>query len=333
MACKHPSWLNVTGGSSKERSLLISNRLSALMYEALDPTQTASIMTFIGGTSKDRLLKEVISPGTPEAAASLCNLHVAKATGRRNPPVLLANCLLPTDPRLGHQQHFTTARCHRVVRKTIPEDRKNILVSILSRILGPLSDILCLSSQDFGGFQGVIEFLKLWTVGGRGSSSLSIAPSLVIIIEGDQLHPQWDPAVERMFLKGIPGCADLFDTLNVLRVPTGYHQLMKHLGPIFEKKRTARKMGNCLFSILHLSAFFNEACSHWIQKPHSPFDFIQATRILSPVPSDPSEHFNRALSLLGRDVGLELIASSLLVDNLSPRMHCTDAPTHPRTDY
>jgi hypothetical protein len=191
--------------------------------------------------------------------------------------MLLANCLFPG---LGHQQHSTTARCHRTVRKTIPDDRRNISVSILSRILGPLSDILCLSSLDFGGFQGVVEFLRLWIVEGRGSSSLPIAPSLVIIIEGDQLHPQWDGTTAQAFLKTVPECTDLFDTFYVLRGPTGYPQLMQHLGPICEKKRTARKMENCLFSILHHSAFFDDACSHWIQKPASPFDFIQAIRLL-----------------------------------------------------
>ena len=161
---------------------------------------------------------------------------------------------------------------------------------------------------------------------GFQASTLSHRPQLVIIMEGIDNRPQWDPVVSQTFSQLISkrfdeaSLSSFFLSVEVLSVPTGYQNLMRFLQPRLDTMQAIRKNAHCLFTLLHFHAFFDAACLNWVQNPNVPFDFINATRLAYPVPLNFPEHFDRVFSLLGVSA-LPLIASSMVLDSSPPGMH------------
>ncbi|KAF8533989.1 acyl transferase/acyl hydrolase/lysophospholipase [Trichophaea hybrida] len=329
MACNHTTWLNLVTGSRDDRAVLIFDRLKAMIDAGVfqDPlTQTPSLITFVGGPSKNRILRGLVNKRSLQASKSspsLCNLHVASSTSKIQSPVLVADCA--PDPRI--ERHQQVNECCDRIRKSLSTSTQDA-TSFFSRVLGPFTDVLCLFSADFGGFEGCAKFIQSWMQQGFESSTFSrvLRPTLVLIMEGLGLHPQWDPTATQLFsdtlLSHNTSFSPFFPLVKVLRVPTGYRKVMRYLDPLIENRQAIRKTERCLFSLFHFNAFFGAACLHWAESPIHPFDFIQTTRLANPVPGGFSENFDRLIALLEPGIGLSLIASSLMLDCAPPGMHC-----------
>ena len=88
MACKRTNWLEIATGSQTEHTFRNFNRLRALIDADIFPDltiQIPSMMTFIGGPSKNRLLRGIISKASLAASKTshvLCNLHIARTTAK-----------------------------------------------------------------------------------------------------------------------------------------------------------------------------------------------------------------------------------------------------------
>ena len=336
MACKHTNWLDIATSSHNQHTFRNFNRLRALINADVFSdltTQTPSMMTFIGGPSKNRLLRGITSKASLTASKSshvLCNLHIARSTAKTQNPVLIADCLRP-----GTRQdcHRTNSTCHKATSNLLSSMAGPVITSssLFSRILCPFSDILRISTADYGGFNRIIDFLEIWILTGFRSSTLSHPPQLVIITEGIAGRPQWDPEATQTLCQLIGKSFDearlssFFLSVEVLSVPTGYQNLMRFLQPRLEMMQAARKKNHCLFKLIHFHALFDAACLNWVQNPDAPFDFINATRLTHPVPLDFLEHFDRVFSLL-EGSALPLIASSMVLDSSPPAMHHKKPP-------
>jgi hypothetical protein len=210
--------------------------------------------------------------------------------------------------------------------------RKDVSISMISRLLGPFSDILCLFSSDLDGIMGVSQFLEGWMLTASDSSTLSRAcrPKLVIVTEALGLPAHWDLIATQLFLDLVTSrfpnasLSSFFTSIQVLSVPPKYQQIMRFLQPLLHETKKTRKEERCLFSVIHFNAFFNYACDHWAQSPTTPFDFIQTTRLANPVSPGFPEHIDRFFSLLKpvqSGTALQLVASSLVLDSVPPGMH------------
>ena len=336
MACKHTNWLEIATGSHNKHTFRNFKCLQALIDADFfsDPTtQTPSMLTFIGGRFKNGHLRGLVSKASLAASKSshvLCNLHIARSTAKTQNPVLIADCLRP-----GMRQdcYQTDSTCHKATSKLLSSTAGPVITSssMFSRILCPFSDILCIFSADYGGFDSIIDFLEIWMLTGSQSSTLSHRPQLVIITESKDSRPQWDPEATQTLRQLIgrsfneASLSSFFLSVEVLSVPTGYQNLMRFLQPRLEIMQALRKKTHCLFTLFHFHAFFDAACLNWVQNPDTPFDFINATRLAYPVPLNFPEHFDRVFSLLGVSA-LPLIASSMVLDSSPPGMHRKKPP-------
>jgi len=76
---------------------------------------------------------------------------------------------------------------------------------------------------DFGGFQGLVDFLAAWVLGGIPASQFS-RPAFVIVMESRGILPHWDLTTTQLLREMIlnvqeTGLSAFFASVQVLNLP------------------------------------------------------------------------------------------------------------------
>jgi len=126
---------------------------------------------------------------------------------------------------------------------------------------------------------------------------------------------------------------EFFSSIKVLHLVAeqktslaGFRRLKELLRRELEEMRRIRQNLGCLFSATHLSHFFRMAVAHTAASLNQPFDFVLASRRGNEVQPDFEHHLTRFLELglkhkASQDALITFVASSILLDAYSPKMH------------
>ncbi|KAF8545288.1 acyl transferase/acyl hydrolase/lysophospholipase [Trichophaea hybrida] len=327
MACEHTDWLHVLTSPPSTQDF---NRLQALIAAGVFPdpeNQTPSVLTFIGGTAKNRMLRKLL--GRPQLHRNRrradIHIHVLPRTSMTPNPILIADCALP---ELTHSEDgFSETSCHEVITRPLAVRGERLRELVLASLLGPFTDVLCIFMSDFGCVRDAATLLASWIdAASRTFCQTRVRPGLLLV----DFQAVDDPApilinilTEEFLLKPY----SYFSRFDVLRTPPSLltrNSLMGHLSPILEESLVSRQQARTLFTMTHFEALFRSACD--CSSGFKPFEFVTASRLRNPVPESLGRHISTFLGNFSTqeavfNSAIPLIASSLLLDYAPPGMH------------
>jgi hypothetical protein len=259
------------------------------------------LMEFIGGLYKDRHQRGLVSQQSfqrglvsqqsfqqASPAIAICNLHVVSSASKYKTPLLIADCLTPDAIRGKRRQSYTK-----------PDSRMHILqfdniidapISLLSPVLIPLSDILCIFWSDFDGLEEVAQFVQRWMrLGYWVPAALKVfRPSLLVVEERNEgafLQAEWNASAVRtlreVFSSQLP--VDrlnlFFLSVNVLAVPVDYHSLMHYFDFLLEHTQKIHKIRWFVPTPACFSAFVPTSRHTWMQYSGGCLDSIPSCNL------------------------------------------------------
>ena len=347
-SCAHRQWLRLRQDGNGV-ALQYGNRLHNIATSLPHPAkQYPSLVLFLGKQSKARALRALF-PGSGISScrgSAIANICVDPTTVGRDSPNLIADINSERSQSISRGKdtcHETTT--HPVAwadRDDVPLAQQELADQVHARLLFLFTHVLCIFANDFGTLDQVADQLEAWTALGSASSLPgSVHPRLLVVtsIPGADFHA--DVLRFRLRVLSDPKFADSFSSLNVLNVLSlgraprwDFSALEAVLCDETNAARLERVNTHTLFSMIHISAFFDMALRDFARSPRHTFDFIQRTREDSPVPPAFRQHLDSFLNLcskqkLPESILWEFIASAITMDCFPPDMHCR-CLVHPR---
>lgn len=340
--CEHSFLLEVAVGQAAPQ-LVYGCRLARLASELSEPsTQLPQIIFFAGHRLKNQALRQVChSNYRGHSRHQRCiNIRMDNRTLRSLQPRFFVDC----DPTGDFtSQAFGSPRiCH--PEKVFPLDTsfqgRYLQDLILSRLIFPFIDVLCIFAEDIGGLGAARNLLLAWAkIGSASSLSHAVRPKVVIVVGATQSTTH-DILDDEEFLHELLEAGDVpflaaFGEVRICRLPPeGLSPEARFLGLAEDISRGLRDMRrirdrhNVLFSATHLEAFFRLALEHISASPLSSFDFIRAARCQNPLDGAFTSHITNFLKLGNRtrapyNIMASYIASAILMDAYPTGMHRT----------
>jgi hypothetical protein len=219
--------------------------------------------------------------------------------------------------------------------------------SICSRILLPMSNIVCIFASDFGGISGTARFIakliqdfynhdlsglfkpRLLVVASSQSTRLTEAEleSRMISIIRDQLCNDEDKDTESLIY-------GVFHSLRTLILLPALHnskeraQFVRERLLIMNGDATESRISNrVLFSFSHVQSLCSSLIMHFCEEEDTAFSFISHSRPHGFSLGMLNEHLNSLLTMIPCEAWLwhfviPLLASSLLLATYPPESHC-----------
>jgi hypothetical protein len=273
------------------------------------------------------------------------HLHMHTPSTFSDRPVLLAEGDLPSIDRPGRA--MPAEKCHETTNRqlssrtlttpTLPESANNIYF----RLLSPFTDVFRFFADDVGKFKPIVQCLALWLdLGQPFTLPKSTRPKVLIVIERGENVTGSESGL-RVFKRMLReettmDMSEQFSDIRLLSVEVRkkglsnkarHRELFEYLLYFSDQVRGARINTQTLFSACHFSAFFHYALIHVAVSSVEPFNFITASRAENPVPSGFRDHL---VDFLGNiktpqkllEFAIPVVASSFLLDNYPPDMHC-----------
>lgn len=339
MVCAHQSWLRVHQDGSSF-FLQYGNRLNNITHSLPHPErQYPSLIFFVGKQSKARAVRALF-PGNSISRCrnyGIANICLDPATLNDEHPVLLADST-PDHPQKNLRGKVA---CHEITNYPVSwSDSENSLASqdlvdhIHARILSLFTDVLCIFAQDCGGLDAVAERLATWTaIGSASSLPGSVRPRLLIVtsISGSGFNSE---ALRfRLRVLADPKFSASFSSLHVVNVLGSIRsprEQFSGLGMILRDEtstaRAERVNTHTLFSMVHVTAFFDMALRNFATSPQHAFDFIGSTRESNPIPANFQQHLTSFMGLssehqLPQNIIWDFIASAIILDSFPRDMH------------
>ncbi|PGG99141.1 hypothetical protein AJ80_09405 [Polytolypa hystricis UAMH7299] len=292
--------------------------------------QFPQLVHFIGTTAKDEALRKLFSSSSfrYKRSPGAVDLHIhGPSLGSDNPLILLdSNPFMEPCPR-NQFRSYRGAKQHRT--DWLPLSAGAHVDILLARLLFLFTDVILLFAHDFPSLEDVVTRLGVWAKLGSASTLLStIRPKVLIIVPGDaseNLH------IETLIQGHQDTIKEVFSSVETFRwSPDGpgattsalKDSILGHAGDMLKVRRS----NGCLFSAIHLEAFYQCALGHTAQTFDRPFHFIKATRLDNEIEEDYVAHVSNFLEqgfkLKVPYVHLaEFIASCNLMDAYPPGMH------------
>ncbi|KAK5163070.1 uncharacterized protein LTR77_011005 [Saxophila tyrrhenica] len=358
-ADERAAWVEVATADDGLRIVDV-HRLDGLVKSLSRPTlQRPQIVACVGNTEK-RLAYSVLFPQNPDVwtncTHAFADLHLDRVSAGidresagldresagSDHPLFFVDCSPGAGCPTAERKLATRSGTH----SPLPSDTAGKL--ILTRLLFPFVDVVCVFADDLGGLAGAATYLEqLFEL---ASGSPGAAPSLiptslpwharpsVIVVtsarDTDERDVQLREVREfnsrmralryRRHFSAI-GCVRLWPRrAEALRVAA----LAREVRRTLDRARERRSAARTLFSATHLSWFFSQAVVHVARtvRDPSPFDFIATSR--SPRPLHPLAASQlRAFLRVARDRKLpfetmiRVVASSVVYDAYPPSAH------------
>jgi hypothetical protein len=336
--CKHLDWIRVTDNHGPEKiAFETTSRLRTLVQEMPDPAlQTPQLAFFLGGATKNEALKHIFSRNNISRRGGKGNVDLRMDTESVNSdhPLLFADGN-PLEKKLPDHGHVW---CHEMKAHSAdwhidPPQLETDFV--YSRLIFLFSDVIYVFIDDFPTLEAVMMRLIAWAeIGSASPLAIDVHPRLVFIISED--GPFRDTRIDEFQKAMATGLGvqmrSTFSSFRIFRLAgkhlstlVRYQRLRGELRQQLEDMRAVRSLSRCLFSALHLCAFFEAAVQHTVDAPSEKFDFIAVSRAANPVVKEPT-YLQLFLELASRakishDVISGFVASSILMDAFPSRMH------------
>jgi hypothetical protein len=226
---------------------------------------------------------------------------------------------------------------------------------VYAQLLAPLSTLICIFADDFGGMNAVAEFLAGWLVGLAEPPDIPGArPRMVILRQWDEaLRGEFNESMaSRKFLGRLANhtngrarnlkdgltkeafevlLAKRFASLKVRALPPigmaaspAWDSVCTRIFWDSERVQKLRLRERSAFSALHFETLFHAACEHFAEDVDRPFSFVRASRLQNPVSPDLSFHLHTFLRLAipeSIDFSVSIVSSALNLDSYPPGAH------------
>jgi len=260
-------------------------------------------------------------------------LFAKDSTRNLDYPVLYADCVLdaPVCEVKCREQD-----CH-AVDKWIwcdpPQTPTSSIDYVLTRLLFPFADVVCLLADELGGLVGVVNLLTRWCEQKEASMRAWQARPRVIVIshQPDLAKAQLDQEYFRAEISPLKFRSHFSDiTIGNFRIDPSKDDpdlCCTMIAEGLEHSREKRRETYVLFNARHTSQLFSMAVRHLEASSDKPFNYIVASRSLRPLSSDFSDQLDSLTSLCKASKVswghyYRLIASAILIDAYPPSSHC-----------
>ena len=218
------------------------------------------------------------------------------------------------------------------------------LKDILSVLVSPFIDVLCIFAADLGGLAGTAAYLRSWmlTFANGGTYRTFPCPRLLVVIDQTLLlmgKPTiYDEAIiSQIFLDMItantahaliPICCTSIRIL-VLRSPrprgVAFESIRETVIEEAEVSQRYRLENSFIYSVQHFQTFFQYACKQFVESKRY-IDFIMASREKCPVPFSFDNDMKEFLKTIKARSDIEthaipLVASAIFFQSAPPGMH------------
>lgn len=345
-ACVHSEWIEVT--DSVEACLVNPGRLDRLVASLRDPSrQCPQIVLCIGDEWKQHAARNLFSAQlsrTNDAPGHELTRHASnkQASLRSRPPSTLAH--LHADESRIHLPHpvfyvdctpdaplaarSRSARCHEV-KWTTETGISSLPVSkdiVLTRLLFPFADTICVFADDFGGLDAVLRQLEEWSAGEvpttvpwRARPRVSVITFAAPTAAAPERQSSFNSRLRTIKFRRH------FSSVRLVEFPfpsnTSVDRALQRyvLHDELNAARAHRKSQRLSFSAIHLSWFFSRAVKHVAAKPDRPFDFINAASSVRPFSPQYSTRLCAFLRLavqhrIDTEHVIQILASTVLLD-------------------
>ncbi|KAH7016629.1 acyl transferase/acyl hydrolase/lysophospholipase [Macrophomina phaseolina] len=306
------------------------SKLRRLAAASDKPDKTyPSIAMFVGKKSKQEALSKVFRWNNVgrRSGRKIATLHEDNKPVVPDYPLLFADVELDLkhtfgdftdDFYYGKQLHdISWARC---------TDGRDVASVIVSRLLLPFADTVFLFAEDFcpPTPDKMAELLRTWASTRPVTSMMK--PSLVIVIEDRSTE-----ADIRSHVCGIKSILETFASIETATLTNNFSEFRKTVEATVEAARLVKKNSGTLFSFKHISALFDAAVEHTATHLDGEMDVISYARKHNPVDTALVGHLTTFRRLCdGANISesqfTKYVASSLVLDHMSPGMHCKYLP-------
>jgi len=338
-SCAHQYWLRLHQGENGIE-IQYTNRLHHISNSLPNPTkQRPSLLFFIGKQFKGRALRALFPDITilNSRKYGIANICVHPTTKDDQHPILIADsCPDYSQVKLRGKETCHEIKSYQVawLDESSPQKKQQLADHLVARLFSLFIDVLCIFAPDCGGIDGVVNLLAAWTASGSASSLPdAVRPRLLVVtsIPGESFASE---ALRfRLRLLSNRKFSEIFSSLNVVNElgngRTRSREHFKGLAEVIQHEthtiRAERINSQTLFSMVHISAFFDAALCQFASSLQV-FDFVQCSREETPV----SHNFQHQLSTLMRlcsehdipaNVIWDFIASVVVLDGFPPDMH------------
>ncbi|QSS66922.1 hypothetical protein I7I51_03134 [Histoplasma capsulatum] len=329
-SCDHLTWLRYREGQLED-----TGRLGCVVRGLTHPSkQYPRLVHFIGSRIKDGALRQLCPDKKRRGAKTgMINLHLDALSVNTPSPLLFAD----SDP-FGQENSDRANPCHHGAAHPIswPLAADWSFFDILhARLLFLFSDVICVFADDFPTLHSVAARIHTWArIGSASSLPSSTRPTLIVVTSGpgplsDLLAEDFRAQIHAMgeaFSKSFRSIK-LFRLVGDHLSPCArYLRLKEEILSKMQEAQDTRRQYHCLFSSVHLDAFFRQAMQHTAMSISEQFDFIAASRVDNILHDDYTGHLQTFLGLcdrfkIPRGTVSSFMASSILMDAYPPRMH------------
>ena len=338
--CRHADWVEVSDSSNV--NLIDPGRLERLVKTLRSPVhQYPQIVACMGGEEKRHAVAHLFHKSThllEPRPHGLAELHVDVSRSDLNHPVFFVDCA-PAATLPVRKDH---CKCHEKkssVQTAGAGSQCSTENTVLTRLIFPFLDAICIFADDFNGLDAVLAHLEEWTAGEVAATlPWKVRPRVSIVtfapLTSEALREQ---KVFNSRLRAIKSRRH-FSSVRLVRfwprsTPVGRYKAVEQLLLHDElgTARVRRKSERFLFAAHHLPFLFSQALLHVGRTSDRPFDFIAASRALRPLPPDYADQLSAFLRLaveksLPFEVIASIVASSIVMDAYPPTHHGESIP-------
>ncbi|KAI9923357.1 hypothetical protein MW887_010477 [Aspergillus wentii] len=210
---------------------------------------------------------------------------------------------------------------------------------LLSRLVFPWADVVCLFADDLGGLEGVRTMLASLSLAGP-VATVRVFPRVLVVTETAEVRIAHGLQDEDTFVQDVmrdPKVSEAFSSVHLLHLPgatdlseEARHRCLKEaVLKGLDLSQRARRDEFTLFTSSHLEALFGAGIQHLGQTIQAPFDVIGAAYqnpqgLHLPAPEDRTQHLAHFLTqakAVPLDIQNAIIASTLLEESFPLGMH------------
>lgn len=311
-------------------------RLDHLISELPDPDrQRPQIVACVGSAWKRRALNHFF-PGHDGAHKppldGLADLYRDSSRSHLNHPILFADCTL--DGSLQVKARVGAGQSRGQYSDAWASPPPALTHTILTRLIFPFSDVICIFADDFGGLTPVLASLVSWTedivatdIPWRARPRVCVISCAPLTKETVHEQKEFDERIRQ-----IKYCGHFSSVRRMRFWPrTSDKSLDRALRQfVLDNELVSacvqRQANHVMFTATHLSWFFTRAVANVAKSPPQPFAFLATSRVLRPLPAHYPDQLAAFLRLtIEHNVPFEVIAtviaSSILLDAYPPAAH------------
>lgn len=326
-------------------ALQVSDRPKRLLAAiGPEPAEGSALVLFIGNKRKaDAIRRLGLNYRSSSGQRGHGDVHLFVVPNGQLPrPTIIADSDIPNHNRV--QSWRATSRCHEATdyplasEDTSRQGPRNAADIVYQRLLFPFADVVCIFTDDIGGMTVAARRLAAWLNCGRPSNG-PVLPWLLVVVEEKVKRGGIVDELERRVTAhtGIE-LSTRFEGIRAVHLsarPNLRHRQRykyrhwasfdRELCGLVECSGRMRAESSHLYSTKHLTAYLRHATA-LIPVRSEPFDFISASRATNRISSNLEFHLSDFLNRVEtietfKGFGIPVIASSVILDHYSPRMH------------